>query len=183
MRSRQRPVRLGRCRFRTAARWLETCATRLRRRMEFLRCSRWMRKWNWPPRPAGAVMPLGQFIAGNRKTLRRPDEILAAVFVPRRMENAASAFLKLGARRYLVISISMVAAVVQARRRVASLEAHVAVGSCSATAQRLTELEQDLVGVPAASRNWMQSSGPNIFRHFLRSTMCAPRPSIAAMPR
>ena len=58
-------------------------------------------------------VPLAQFIAGNRKTLRRADEILAAVLVPRRVEDAASAFLKLGARRYLVISISMVAVVLQ----------------------------------------------------------------------
>jgi CO/xanthine dehydrogenase FAD-binding subunit len=29
------------------------------------------------------------------------------------------------------------------------VEAHVAVGSCSAQAQRLTELERDLVGAPA----------------------------------
>ena len=97
-------------------------------------------------------MPLGQFITGNRRTLRRPEEILAAVIVPRRMDHAASAFLKLGARRYLVISISMVAAVVQAEAgRVA--EAHVAVGSCSASARRLAELEHDLVGRPAQDGN------------------------------
>ena len=93
-------------------------------------------------------MPLSDFLAGNRKTLRRADEILAAVLVPRRMENAASAFLKLGARRYLVISISMVAAVVQVDGgRVA--EARVAVGSCSAKAQRLQDLEKQLAGLPA----------------------------------
>jgi CO/xanthine dehydrogenase FAD-binding subunit len=93
-------------------------------------------------------IPLAQFLAGNRKTARRPDEILAAVLVPRRMEDAASSFLKLGARRYLVISISMVAAVVQVDAgRVA--EAHVAVGSCSATAQRLGDLEKGLEGLPA----------------------------------
>ena len=94
-------------------------------------------------------MPLAQFITGNRKTRRRADEILAAVIIPRRMENAASVFLKLGARKYLVISISMVAAVVQVDidRRVT--EAHVAVGSCSATAQRLSGLEKDLVGQAA----------------------------------
>lgn len=91
-------------------------------------------------------IPLARFITGNRKTQRRADEILAAVLIPRRMENAASVFLKLGARKYLVISISMVAAVVQVDedRRVA--EAHVAVGSCSATAHRLSGLEKDLVG-------------------------------------
>lgn len=94
-------------------------------------------------------MPLAQFITGNRRTMRRPEEILAAVLVPRRMEHAPSAFLKLGARRYLVISISMVAAVVQADEAGGVAEAHVAIGSCSATAQRLAELERDLVGRPA----------------------------------
>jgi len=94
-------------------------------------------------------MPLAQFIAGNRSTMRRPDEILAAVLVPRRLEDAASAFVKLGARRYLVISISMVAAVVQADEPGRVAEVHVAVGSCSAKAQRLSDLENDLVGLPA----------------------------------
>ena len=94
-------------------------------------------------------VPLDQFLAGNRKTLRRPDEILAAVWVPRRMENAASAFVKLGARRYLVISISMVAAVVQEGDAGRVVNAHISVGSCSATARRLRDLEKDLVGLPA----------------------------------
>ncbi len=93
-------------------------------------------------------MPLAEFLAGNRKTLRRADEILAAVLVPRRMQDAASAFLKLGARRYLVISISMVAVVVQADESGQVAEARVAVGSCSAKAQRLLELERALVGRP-----------------------------------
>ena len=96
-------------------------------------------------------LPLEQFLVDSRKTLRRSDEILAAVLVPRRMENAASVFLKLGARRYLVISISMVAAVVQADELGCIEEARVAVGSCSAKAQRLRELERDLVGLPLKS--------------------------------
>jgi CO/xanthine dehydrogenase FAD-binding subunit len=94
-------------------------------------------------------MPLAQFLTGNRKTLRRTDELLASVLVPRRMEDAASTFLKLGARRYLVISISMVAAVVQADQAGRVAEARVAVGSCSAKAQRLRDLENNLVGLPA----------------------------------
>jgi CO/xanthine dehydrogenase FAD-binding subunit len=93
-------------------------------------------------------LPLEQFLVGNRKTQRRPDEILAAVLVPRRMEGAASAFLKLGARRYLVISISMVAVVVHSDAAGCVAEAHIAVGSCSARALRLTDLEQGLVGLP-----------------------------------
>jgi CO/xanthine dehydrogenase FAD-binding subunit len=90
-------------------------------------------------------LPLADFIVGNRKTQRKADELLAAVLVPRALENAASTFVKLGARRYLVISISMVAVVVLVSdRRI--LEARVAVGSCSAMARRLRALESDLVG-------------------------------------
>lgn len=96
-------------------------------------------------------MALAQFITGNRKTLKQPGEILAAVLVPRRNENAASAFLKLGARRYLVISISMVAAVVQADEAGYATDVRVAVGSCSATAQRLHTLEKELIGYPLSA--------------------------------
>jgi CO/xanthine dehydrogenase FAD-binding subunit len=91
-------------------------------------------------------LPLAQFITGNRKTQRRPDEILAAVLVPRCIENAASVFVKLGSRRYLVISISMVAVVVHSDETGHVADVRVAVGSCSATAQRLPELERDLLG-------------------------------------
>ena len=61
-------------------------------------------------------MPLADFIVGNRKTLRKPDELLTAILIPRMLEDAPSAFLKLGARRYLVISIAMVAVVIQVDR-------------------------------------------------------------------
>jgi CO/xanthine dehydrogenase FAD-binding subunit len=91
-------------------------------------------------------MPLGDFITGNRKTLRRPDEMLTTVIVPRKLEDARSTFLKLGARRYLVISIAMVAAVVQTDHTGRVTEARVAVGSCSVRAQRLFDLERELIG-------------------------------------
>ena len=92
-------------------------------------------------------IPLAEFIVGNRKTQRKADELLTAVLIPRGLEDAASTFVKLGSRRYLVISISMVAAVVRiGDRRV--LEARIAVGSCSAVARRLHALERELVGTP-----------------------------------
>jgi CO/xanthine dehydrogenase FAD-binding subunit len=94
---------------------------------------------------------LAEFITGNRRTVRRSNELLTAVLVPRVLENAASAFVKLGARRYLVISIAMVAAVVRpdATGRVA--EARIAVGSCSVVARRLVALERELVGAEISS--------------------------------
>lgn len=93
-------------------------------------------------------VPLAEFIVGNRKTARRSDEVLTGVLIHRDVESASSAFLKLGARRYLVISISMVAAVVQSDHKGCVTEARVAVGSCSARALRLGDLEKDLVGLP-----------------------------------
>jgi CO/xanthine dehydrogenase FAD-binding subunit len=100
-------------------------------------------------RGASRTLPLGEFILGNRKTARRPDEILTSIRVPRRVENALSTFLKLGARRYLVISIVMVAANLVVDSSGNIREALVCVGSCSAGALRLAELERALVGQPA----------------------------------
>ena len=93
-------------------------------------------------------MRVGDFIVGNRKTQRRPDEILTAVIIRRQRDTAVSAFLKLGARRYLVISIAMVAALVVPDKSGRVAEARVAVGSCSVTAQRLPQLERTLIGAP-----------------------------------
>lgn len=93
-------------------------------------------------------MALAEFIVGNRKTRRRQEEILSAVIVPRMLDDAASVFLKLGARRYLVISIVMVAAVVKVNGGVVE-EARIAVGACSERAQRLKALEQALAGAEA----------------------------------
>lgn len=96
-------------------------------------------------------LPLAQFIVGNRKTLRKPNEVLAGILIPRNADEASSTFLKLGARRYLVISISMVAVLVQCDDAGRVAEARVAVGSCSACALRLGELEKALVGLRCGS--------------------------------
>jgi len=96
-------------------------------------------------------LPLTEFIVGNRKTQRQADEILSNVFVPRSVENASATFLKLGTRRYLVISIAMVAVVLQKDARDRVEDARVAVGACSAAAKRLITLEQTLKGEPAVA--------------------------------
>ena len=92
-------------------------------------------------------MGLADFIVGNRKTLRKSDELLTAVLVPCGIENAASSFVKLGARRYLVISIAMVAAVIASDDAGRIADVRIAVGSCSAMAQRLRTLEAELIGL------------------------------------
>jgi CO/xanthine dehydrogenase FAD-binding subunit len=102
--------------------------------------------------PAGRrLLPLRQFITGVRRTALTQDELVVAIHVPRPGNQARSAFLKLGTRRYLVISIAMAAATVEiADGRVAS--ARIAVGACSPVAERLTDLEAALAGAPFDAR-------------------------------
>jgi len=95
-------------------------------------------------------LPLADFITGNRRTVLAPGELLVALHVPAPAHPARSGFLKLGARRYLVISIAMAAATLEiADGRVAA--ARVAVGACSAVARRLPVLEAALAGAPLAT--------------------------------
>ncbi|GMG84118.1 xanthine dehydrogenase family protein subunit M [Paralimibaculum aggregatum] len=102
-------------------------------------------------RRGSRLVPLGGFVTGVRQTARAPDELVVAVHVPRRPAATRSAFLKLGSRKYLVISICMVAAEItpDAAGRVA--RARVAVGACSPVALRLEALEARLAGLPATA--------------------------------
>lgn len=91
-------------------------------------------------------LPLADFVLGNRETVRRPDELVTAIHVPKGATSGRSAFVKLGARRYLVISIAMAAANVEIDADGAISAARIAVGSCSPVARRLTALEAAIAG-------------------------------------
>lgn len=93
------------------------------------------------------VLPMQSFVLGNRKTAIEPGEIVTEVRIPRASVAGTSSFQKLGARRYLVISIAMAAARVVTGDDGRIEYAAVAVGSCSAVAQRLSGLEAALVGL------------------------------------
>ncbi len=95
-------------------------------------------------------LPLASFVAAGRRTQRRPEELVTAILIPRWSARARSTFLKLGARRYLVISIVMVAATLEAGADGTVARAAVAVGACSEVAQRLARLEAMLLGEPLA---------------------------------
>lgn len=98
------------------------------------------------------VLPLAEFITGYRKTALREGEFVTAIIVPRPSPRAASAFVKLGARRYLVISILMAAAVVAKDEEGRITEAAVAVGAASPVARRLPDLESALTGLKPGRR-------------------------------
>jgi CO/xanthine dehydrogenase FAD-binding subunit len=92
-------------------------------------------------------IPLDAFLTGYRQTALRPGELVTAVLAPLDRENAFSDFQKLGSRSYLVISIVMVATVLEVGTDGQVSDARVAVGACSPVAQRLVQLENDLRGV------------------------------------
>jgi CO/xanthine dehydrogenase FAD-binding subunit len=93
-------------------------------------------------------LPLESFVLGNRKTARAADELVVAVRIPARSERGRSAFVKLGGRRYLTISMTMVAVVLDADAAGKVVYAGAAVGSCSAAARCLPALEARLRGLP-----------------------------------
>jgi CO/xanthine dehydrogenase FAD-binding subunit len=93
-------------------------------------------------------LTLASFITGNRCTARRAEELVTAIVIPRWGPSARSTFIKLGARRYLVISIAMVAATLEADGSGTVSRAALAVGACSEVAQRLPTLEEKLLGEP-----------------------------------
>jgi CO/xanthine dehydrogenase FAD-binding subunit len=93
-------------------------------------------------------LPLEAFVLGPRRTALADDELLVAIRVPAGGPSARSRFLKLGHRRYLVISIAMVAVAIDLDAQERTVSVGIAVGACSAVAQRLPELEARLLGAP-----------------------------------
>jgi CO/xanthine dehydrogenase FAD-binding subunit len=96
--------------------------------------------------PAGGRrIALADFVTGVRQTDLHPGELVQALYIPD-PGVAGSGFVKLGARKYLVISIAMVAALVRIEGARIT-EARVSVGACSPVARRLPGLEAGLQGV------------------------------------
>jgi len=94
------------------------------------------------------IVPVAEFVDAYRHTLCRPYEIVTAILIPRPEPRACGRFIKLGARRYLVISIVMAAAVIIFDEEAMVTQARIAVGACSPVARRLPALEAALVGQP-----------------------------------
>ncbi len=91
------------------------------------------------------TLPLSSFLLGPGKTDLRDGELLGAVLVPISAARGRSGFLKLGARKYLAISIVMAAARLVENGGIVE-EVAISVGSCSPVAVRLGNLEAALTG-------------------------------------
>ncbi|MBU8539347.1 FAD binding domain-containing protein [Falsiroseomonas tokyonensis] len=92
---------------------------------------------------------VAEFLTGYRTTALAADELVLALHVPR-LHGGQGGFRKLGARHYLVISIAMTAGVIATDSAGRITSARIALGACSAVAQRLPALEAALIGVARA---------------------------------
>ncbi|ACA16447.1 molybdopterin dehydrogenase FAD-binding [Methylobacterium sp. 4-46] len=98
---------------------------------------------------SGRDVPARDFFTGYRTNAVGPQDLVTAIRIPKRAGRGH--FEKLGARRYLVISIAMAALAVETGPDGRVREARIAVGACGPVARRLTALEADLRGVPLAA--------------------------------
>lgn len=92
---------------------------------------------------------LADFVTGPRRVAKAADELVLAVHLPAAALAGRAAFLKLGTRAHLVISIASVAVRLVAQGgRVGEIA--LAVGACSPVPLRLTAVEAALRGAPLA---------------------------------
>lgn len=92
-------------------------------------------------------IPLPEFILGPRHVALQPVELVTAVHIPSHALRGRGHFRKLGARKYLVISISMTAVRIEVEDSIVT-QAALAIGSCGPVATRLPKVERTLIGVP-----------------------------------
>ena len=90
------------------------------------------------------IIPIDEFILGSRKTKLEQGEILTSIIIPKEKEKGSSAFRKIGARKYLVISISMVACRILISDNVIE-DIAISIGSCSEVAKRIFSIERQLI--------------------------------------
>jgi CO/xanthine dehydrogenase FAD-binding subunit len=89
-------------------------------------------------------LPLSAFILGNRKTALADGEMVSALRIPAASTAGQSSFLKLGARSYLVISISMAALRLEVDEAGIIRDMSLSIGACSEVAKRMDQLEDAL---------------------------------------
>jgi CO/xanthine dehydrogenase FAD-binding subunit len=92
------------------------------------------------------TLDLAGFVLGNRLTAKQPDELLTQICLPEHSTNARSVFLKLGHRKYLVISIVMVGLLLDFDAKGQVTTCRIAIGSCAKAALRVTMLENQIIG-------------------------------------
>jgi CO/xanthine dehydrogenase FAD-binding subunit len=92
------------------------------------------------------IIPIENFLQGPRRTAKTAVELVLGVRIRVKKRPTRTLFRKLGGRRYLVISIAMVAAEFEYAPDHRIAAARIAVGACGPVATRLKALEAGLIG-------------------------------------
>ncbi len=100
------------------------------------------------------VIPLDQFFVGYRLTALDPGELLVSIRIPAPGTPRGSAFIKLGRRAAMEISIVCVAVRIDMGDDGAIASAGVGLGSVAATPVRSRHAEDALVGSPSEPTTW-----------------------------
>ena len=97
--------------------------------------------------PSGTrVIDVDEFLVGYRETALQPGELITAVIIPSVDDKSSSAFMKLGVRRAMEISIVCVGASIALDDSGAISAAGVGLGSVAPTTVRSAGAEEVLVG-------------------------------------
>ena len=108
------------------------------------------------------TLELPEFLLGLRKTALKPNEFVSAIYIPD--QSGYSSFQKIGARKFLVISIAMVAIVLEMESEQTIKSTRIAIGSCSPVAQRMKELELSLIGAKLNRKTLSARVEPKLFQ-------------------
>lgn len=92
-------------------------------------------------------LPVAEFVTGVRQTACRPGEMVTGLMLPAPVGATRAAFVKLGARKYMIVAVIAAAAVIEAAADGTVASARIAVGACSPVALRLAGLEAELSGM------------------------------------
>jgi len=107
-------------------------------------------------RGAERTVPIGEFILGRRRTARAAEEIVTGITIGPLPTGAVEAFVKVGRRRAMEVSLVAVAARVTTDPSSGTItDARIAVGAASAVPYRAVAAERMLVGA---------TPGPAVFR-------------------
>jgi carbon-monoxide dehydrogenase medium subunit len=94
------------------------------------------------------AVPVDEFFTGYRTTVLGPSDLVVAVHLPAADGTAGSAFVKLGRRKAMEISIACAAAWIELAPDGTVASARIGLGSVAPTTVRARTAEASLIGVP-----------------------------------
>jgi carbon-monoxide dehydrogenase medium subunit len=100
---------------------------------------------------------LEDFFTGARKSVIRPDEILAAIYVPANHPGSVSAYYKIGLRKADALSVVSAAVVIEIGEGQQCKKAHIALGSVAPLPMRARKAEKSLENSPLTPRTIQQA--------------------------